>query len=123
MSRSAPTTAVLNVRALLAVLALTGCSKQVERPEILDCEQYLLGKLRFPSTYQRVSIQSVRIEKPNYQSVGIEYDAANAYGTPIRGEQICVYPVKNGNPITNIYIDHDNELEDALAGKGKFAAD
>jgi hypothetical protein len=90
---------------LLVVLA--GCNA-LDRPEVKDCENYLKGKLRSPSTYKRISTYSYAAN--GKQHVSIEHDAANAYGTPIRATQFCFYPIKNGKPDTSQYIDHDAAL-------------
>jgi hypothetical protein len=91
----------------LPALALSGCG---DRPEIADCERFLTTKLRSPSTYERISADTKRMTtlNPQEQWVSIEYDAANAYGTPIRGSQICKYPLVDGRPDTSGYINHDS---------------
>lgn len=77
-----------------------------------ECEKYLLEKLRSPSTYKRIEVSSTAVpyETPIEQMVFIEYDAANAYGTPIRGRQLCKFPIKNKRPVVDQYIDHDAQL-------------
>lgn len=95
----------------LGALTLTACGI-LEPAEIADCEQYIRGKLRSPSTYERVTAGSMfkNVGKLAQSWVIVEYDAANAYGTPIRDTQICKYPMKNGYADTSTQIDHDAEL-------------
>jgi hypothetical protein len=61
------------------------------------CEIFIKERLRSPSTYQRITSDGLG---PSFESDGrrvkmitIEYDAANAYGTPIRGSQQCTFKV------------------------------
>lgn len=102
----------------LGVLALTACGS-LEPEEIADCERYVQGKLRSPSTYKRVSARStlMKDEKPAQRWVSVEYDAANVYGTPIRDTQICKYPYKPGlGADLSKYINHDDALLNELSG-------
>lgn len=64
-----------------------------ESQQLIDCEQSLLSELKAPSTYKRIEANQVTIRnhEPPYHSVRISYDAANAYGTPIRDDRICAY--------------------------------
>lgn len=81
----------------LLLALLTSCSA-FDPPEVKDCEDRLISSLKAPSTYRRIKASSFVIEdvKPPYQSVGIDYDAANSYGVPLRETRICQYPIKNG---------------------------
>lgn len=103
----------------LAPFALVGCS--VQSAEVKQCEDYLLAKLKAPATYKQVEASSIGIpfDKPKEWSVIIKYDAANTYGTPIRESQICIFPVKDGRPVTGGYINFD----DRFAGEASKAAD
>lgn len=95
---------------LLGVLAvLSGCA---DKPEIKQCEDYIKGKLRSPSTYKRIKAEGVAVpfEKPTKYTVSVEYDAANAYGTPVRDTQLCIYPIRDGKPVADHYIDFDAGL-------------
>lgn len=95
-----------------SLVALSGCDK----PEIKQCEEYIIAKLRSPSTYKRVEASGLRSpgEKPERYMVQIKYDAANAYGTPIREVQFCAFNLKGLGPDTSRYYDFDNDPE----GKG-----
>jgi hypothetical protein len=71
-------------------------------PGYISCKAELMSTLRSPSTYVEISRRSFRaVHAPFHWWVSIEYDAANAYGTPIRGTQICVYADKGGKPDTS----------------------
>lgn len=100
------------VALVLLPIAATACS---DRPEIAQCEAFILKKLKAPSTYKRITATGIGIpyESPKEYSVSIEYDAANAYGVPVRGTQICTYPLKDGRADTSAYIDFDRRFEDA----------
>lgn len=101
---------------LPSALALAGCGA-FDPPEVTDCERHIISKLRSPSTYKRIDASGIGIpfDKPLKYSVTIEYDAANAYGTPVRERQLCVFAVKNGRPDTSLYYDFDHDFE----GRGK----
>lgn len=54
-----------------------------EPPDLALCDKAIQADLRSPSTYKRVSVDgSAGVYK-------ISYDAANAYGTPIRSKGQC----------------------------------
>ncbi len=95
-----------------ALIFIAGCS--AEKPEVEDCERYLMPKLKAPATYKRVEGKSYVDGK--VAKVFITYDAANSYGTPIRGIQMCQYPIVNGSPDTGNYIDHDAVSEKQILG-------
>lgn len=82
---------------LLGLLAITGCDS-VMRPEVIECESTIKANLRSPSTYKRIKADTLLMDaqKPAEVWVSIEYDADNAFGTPIRGTEICKYPAKDG---------------------------
>lgn len=53
------------------------------------CDSAIKAELKAPATYNRVS--PLFLEVLSGQSVDmIEYDAANSFGTPIRGKGYCV---------------------------------
>lgn len=102
------------MRALILVLGMliAGCSQvPVDGPGIKECEDYVIAKLRSPTTYKRIKASGIGIpyDAPKYYSVTVEYDAANAYGTPIRETQFCKFPVKSKLPVVDNYIDFDSE--------------
>lgn len=109
--------------ATLALIALIGCDALLA-PEIQDCERYIKAKLRSPSTYQRISARSTAMpkERPPQVWAVIEYDAANAYGTPIRDMQICTYPTHNGRADVTKYVDHDAVTASEAAAAASSAA-
>ena len=93
---------------LIAAMLLAGCNK-AENDAVRACETFIKERLRSPSTYKKISDDGVgpafKHDGRNIKMVLIEYDAANAYGTPIRGSQQCVFEVdKAGN-----YLDKDLE--------------
>lgn len=78
-----------------------------DRPELKVCEDELLAELRSPATYERVKASTTRIDQSllketdsrlPHATVHITYDAANAYGTPIRGEHFCYFQMR-GNSV------------------------
>ncbi|MCJ8158353.1 hypothetical protein [Sphingomonas sp. LaA6.9] len=89
---------------VLGALALGGCDK----PEIKICEDFILNKLRSPSTYKRIKASGIKVGEK--YSVTVEYDAANAYGAPIRDNQICVFGLKDGRPDTTKTYDFDRDF-------------
>ena len=80
----------------LISFALTGCDKvgEWQHPELAACESFISGGLRSPSTYKRINVEYDRPQMnsaSNTKNVHIEYDAANAYGTPVRASQLCEF--------------------------------
>lgn len=74
-------------------MLLTGCNEAVTA-----CENVIKRDLRSPSTYERVSADHYRLQ--NSITVSIEYDAANAYGTPVRETTSCTVPFNaDGKPV------------------------
>lgn len=101
------------MRGLAAIgmlVALAGCGGS---PAIKKCEDYIVAKLRSPSTYKRISADGTAVpyESPTKYTVVIEYDAVNAYNAPVRDRQVCSYPVRGRKPVTDIYVDFDAEAE------------
>jgi hypothetical protein len=87
---------------MIAICAiLTGCNPAKDAA-VGACESFVKDRLRSPSTYKQISVDysGVRFESNgrDVRMVNIKYDAANAYGTPIRGDQQCMFEVdKKGN--------------------------
>lgn len=95
--------------ALIALL-LAGC----EGREIAACEDYVKYGLRSPSTYGRVNVttRDEPVTGPRIAELGgreprggqslalrtvtIEYDAQNAFGTPIRSAAQCGFVLRDG---------------------------
>lgn len=127
----------------LAALTLAGCG----RPDVKACEIFIKDGLRSPSTYRLISMseQDEKVSKPplpkeagelermaweqdkaqhGIRSLILEYDAANAYGTPIRGHQVCTFATIDGDLQDNATIDantaHRRAMEafDAAARSG-----
>ena len=96
----------------LLAIALSGC---FERQEIQQCESYAIAKLKAPSTYKRIDASGAPTpqDRPTEYTVTVSYDAANLYGVPIRETQVCVFPLKNGEPDTSKHIDFDARFESA----------
>lgn len=68
----------------VAASAFSGC-EQPPPKSVLACESAVKAFLRSPSTYKRINSTGLS----DYAFV--EYDAANAYGTPIRGVATCKF--------------------------------
>lgn len=68
---------------ILAPLALTACSS--DSIPVQACETAIKAVLRSPSTYRRVEANDYKT------SVYIQFDAANAFGTPIRSLARCEF--------------------------------
>lgn len=115
------------IRACLLALAtgtIAACSGQAE--EIRDCEASLLRDLRSPSTYKRIKAETTRLTNKvgaEYQMVEIEYDAANAYGTPIRDTALCAYPVTGTDVRVDLTYFPRKQIRDAQLGLGLFRRD
>ncbi len=106
------------MRALVTLLPLSvlwSCSS-LDAPEIKQCEEYLLAKLKAPATYKRVEASSFAYPdyRPERRTVIIKYDAANSYNAPIRDTQICQFPSVKGQPDTSNYIDFDADSEEEI---------
>ena len=105
---------------LILAFILTGCSEASRYPELAACEEYNSKTLKSPATYKRakayISDETMPAEywtererdmfgkstsfsdlyktfakEGGIRTVVIEYDAANAYGTPVRGIQACKF--------------------------------
>jgi len=76
-----------------ACFGLTGCKNVLaDAPEIEGCRRFTMDALRSPSTYKEVSSRSERDTGANgvpIKTITLVYDAANVYGTPVRGIQRC----------------------------------
>ena len=71
----------MKIVTLIVLVAVAGCTP----PYRAKCDDAIKAKLRSPATYQRVSLEGGASD----YAISIEYDAANAYGTPIRGKGTC----------------------------------
>lgn len=80
----------------IALSTLSGCSPNKDAA-INACEIFIKERLRSPSTYKQVGVDysgvTFKSQGRDVRMVGIEYDAANAYGTPIRGDLQCLFEV------------------------------
>lgn len=108
---------------LLAVIAALGIAisaplwwRAVElfsdKPEVEACEKYVLGGLRSPSTYERVSVGSTKVGGELW--ISIVYDAANAYGTPVRETETCKFRVENGRAVVPHVMDPSSDMAVAI---------
>lgn len=80
---------------ILSLLQFMGCSqKGPEDPYLSHCSTILEASLRSPSTLKVIHVEHY---SAGSNLVTIEYDAANAYGTPIRGKIMCEYPEVSGS--------------------------
>lgn len=75
---------------------LTGCEawQSDEEQAAKACESFISDALRSPSTYKRVNATHAPHKTgAAFRYVAISYDADNAFGTPIRGAQVCAFKV------------------------------
>ena len=96
MARQMRTRDVRYLFALLASFGLASCDALTSNEEhaFQVCEGYIAQGLRSPSTYNRVSAIAEPAEPgQTLRTVYVEYDAANAYGTAIRGAEGCIFNV------------------------------
>jgi hypothetical protein len=88
----------MRIPSLLLLLMLSGCNS-VQKQAVQACEVFIREGLRSPSTYQRASVDDLgpafEHEGRRVKMITVEYDAANAYGTPVRGSQQCVFEVND----------------------------
>lgn len=82
--------------ALGATLMLAACGGPNDAA-IEACETFIQERLRSPSTYKRISTNAFIAVDRKSGWVTVEYDAANAFGTPIRDTQICAFDTPEGN--------------------------
>ena len=96
------------------------------QPDVKACEAFIKEGLRSPSSYSRVSVikgvEPISIEElqklrppssfdkllkgdRSLHLVSIEYDADNAYGTSIRGVEVCAFEMRNGELPDSTMID------------------
>lgn len=109
-----------------------------------ECEKFATNLLRSPSTYKRVKIETedkakvnpaeffeltkqrpstVPPAQPGYRWVKITYDAANAYGTPVREKYECAFELNSGqlvniDDIRRLADDPASRLKSKEAGQG-----
>ncbi|MFA7595899.1 MAG: hypothetical protein WCY92_06045 [Novosphingobium sp.] len=86
---------------ILSLVVVAGCNS-AQNAAVGACEAFIKERLRSPSTYKQIGVDysgvSFKSEGRDVRMVTVEYDAANAFGTPIRGNQQCVFEVdKSGN--------------------------
>ena len=105
---------------LLSILMTGACDKIAEftNPGVGACKTFVSDHLKAPSTLHIVSLNTserpismaewdrlhggifestgrrIRADNPAMSRVSIEYDSANSFGTPIRGMQVCDFPVR-----------------------------
>ena len=97
---------------LMALGLLAGCHGGFfDPPEIAQCEKYILAKLKSPGSYKRIEASSLGIpfQKPEYWTVGIDYDTVDSHNTPVHVGQVCDFPLADGKPDTSKYIDFDRD--------------
>lgn len=103
------------ILAIAMVGSITSCARPVP-PEVAQCEERLIGKLKAPSTYKKVKVDVTDInpsnpediEHPKERWVTITYDAVNSYNAPIRGSEMCRYPLRGKEPdLANVLGDDD----------------
>lgn len=79
--------------AVVGALLLAGCGGP---PGLAECEKAIKRDLRSPSTYERVSV-GIEVAGEKERFFDIEYDAANAYGTPVREDARCYFDAVSGD--------------------------
>lgn len=100
---------------LVPFLLTSGCGAAFENEKAVEaCEQFIKAKLLSPSTYKRIDVVEGALpvaggEGPNAM-ISIEYDAANAFGTPLRDRENCLFSETENGPDTQ-------GLEDPIAAK------
>lgn len=77
---------------VVGALLLAGCGGP---KGLAECESAIKENLRSPSTYKRVSVGD-EVVLDGERTFEIEYDAANAYGTPIREDAACDFDAETG---------------------------
>lgn len=79
-------------------LSISGCDALTSNEEhaFRVCEGYVKEGLRSPSTYSRVkAISNIPRQGSGVRTVHLEYDADNAFGTPVRGYEMCAFKVND----------------------------
>lgn len=78
----------------LVAMCLAGCDALESNDEsaVKVCEAFIQDRLKAPATYSRVelTVEMKQAGQPT-RDVFISYDAANAYGTPIRSIERCTF--------------------------------
>lgn len=90
--------------AFSAVILLGGCDLLTSNEEhaFRICEAHIQKQLRSPATYARVkAISAPAPVAGNIRTVHIEYDASNAFGTPVRGVEGCAFEVGDDGKFPN----------------------
>jgi hypothetical protein len=94
-------------------------------PLLAACEEAMKERLKAPSTYRRISVSETKeplsfeqyyaarpesdavktvlirgaTEKPVKRTILIEYDAANAFGTPLRSRSLCTFEASDSREV------------------------
>lgn len=65
---------------------------------IYVCEEIIRGNLKSPSSYRRIKVSAYEPgpETKDLGGIAFSFDAANLYGTPLRGSAYCEYGPKPG---------------------------
>lgn len=112
----------MRIMLALAALALASCSSQ-KTLAVDACEGYIKAGLRSPSTYKVVETtlnDPIKADSGRFvRTISISYDAANAFGTPIRGAEICSFVVdSSGNFAKNLKVEADLASARRALGEG-----
>lgn len=96
----------MRIFSIIAIgLTLAGCDALTSGEEMAAraCETFITDGLRSPSTYKRIEVANPPHEAgKSFRYVSVTYDADNAFGTPVRGGQVCAFKV---DPETGEYPD------------------
>jgi hypothetical protein len=103
---------------------LAGCNTPSSRAT-RACETFIKERLRSPSTYKPAKTEFSGVAfKSGGQSVKmvtIDYDADNAYGTPIRDSQQCLFAVNETGNFVDSDLDHVAKMS-AIGSADKYAS-
>jgi len=83
----------VKLASLSILLALASCDSPT-RAAIRNCEARIQARLKAPSTYRRISVETIGAD-----FVDIDFDAQNPMGVPLRHHATCVNSVDNGEPV------------------------
>jgi hypothetical protein len=84
-----------SVLAITIILFSASCSNLFERPEVAECERYILSHIPNPDSYRRGRHDSLSLKE--YWQVGIEYSYIDDDGRVVTNAwQTCNYPIADG---------------------------
>ena len=130
MNKKGVLLAVSVVALLVAATQLPKLMRNDTEESAQACESFIKGRLRSPSTYQRAELTvSPEPDADRTRSIFIKYDAANAFGTPIRGMQWCKFKVEADGKFPSLpelqvsLVESELSLRDAMKMAGQKVDD